>query len=179
MQKNQDTYIILLRGVMPVGKNKVPMAELRDALSRTKLQNVRTYIQTGNIIASTELNTIQVEQLIYDTIKNDIGADITVIARKAVQFKRIIELNPFKGIDTSKLYYSIPAAAPDPEKLKNFSMTDFSPEKVEIIENVIYTLYASKYSDSKFQNNFYESKLKVPYTTRNNNTMLKLMELVG
>ena len=50
-----STYIVLLRGVMPMGKNKVPMAELRTALEAAGLREVRTYIQSGNVIVSTRL----------------------------------------------------------------------------------------------------------------------------
>jgi uncharacterized protein (DUF1697 family) len=43
-------YAILLRGVMPTGKNRVPMAELRVALSNAGLSDVQTYIQSGNVM---------------------------------------------------------------------------------------------------------------------------------
>ena len=45
------TYVVLLRGVMPYGRNKVPMATLRTILSEAGLENVQTYIQTGNVVA--------------------------------------------------------------------------------------------------------------------------------
>ena len=42
------TYVVLLRGVTPSGRNRVPMADLREALADAGLQDVRTYIQSGN-----------------------------------------------------------------------------------------------------------------------------------
>ena len=51
------------------------------------------------------------------------------------------------------------------------------PDEVVLVDDIIYTLYATKYSDSKFNNNFYERKLKVAATTRNFNTMSRCVEL--
>lgn len=47
-------FIVLLRGVMPKGKNKVLMAELRKVLTDYGYQDVKTYIQSGNVILNTE-----------------------------------------------------------------------------------------------------------------------------
>ena len=171
------TYIILLRGVMPFGKNKVPMADLRRELVQAGLKDVQTYIQTGNVIATSNLSQVKLEQQVHDTIKNMIDGNITVIARTSKQFNNILKSNPFQDIDTSKLYFSLLASHPDPEQLKTFLSIDFSPDKICVIEDVIYTLYAPKLSDSKFTNNYFESKLKVKATTRNFNTMSKLVQL--
>jgi len=63
--------------------------------------------------------------------------------------------------------------------LRELVSTDFSPDQVRYVNNTIYTLYATKHSDSKFNNNFFERKLKVTATTRNLNTMLKLVALAA
>ena len=56
---------------------------------------------------------------------------------------------------------------------------DFSPDQVQYWGNTIYTLYATKHSDSKFNNNYFERKLKVTATTRNLNTMTKLIAIAS
>ena len=48
-------YVVLLRAVMPSGRNKVPMAQLREVLSEAGFENVRTYIQSGNALVDTML----------------------------------------------------------------------------------------------------------------------------
>lgn len=47
------TWIVLLRGINVAGQKKVPMAELRRLLDRAPLANVRTYIQSGNLVLAT------------------------------------------------------------------------------------------------------------------------------
>jgi uncharacterized protein (DUF1697 family) len=171
------TYVILLRGVAPIGKNKVLMAPLRVALTRAGLRDARTYIQSGNVIATSNLSQSKLERLVHDTIKKTLGGDIVVVARTAEQFRKTLKRNPFAKADQSKLYFSLLASWPDPTLVRAFRVMDCSPDQVRIVDDAIYTLYATKYSDSKFNNNFFERKLKVPATTRNFNTMTKLVEL--
>ena len=172
-----ETYIILLRGVMPTGKNKVPMAELRVALEKAGLKNVQTYIQSGNAIVKSSMKSSDIEKLVHQVIKKDIRADIAVVAKTATQFGKIAENNPFVGEDTKKTYFTLLAQKPESKIMKDFASSDYSPEKVSVVGDVVYTLYATKYRDSKFNNNFIEFKLGVSATTRNFNTMTKLFEL--
>ena len=74
-------YAIFLRGVTPTGKNRVPMAELRPALSNAGLLDVQTYIQSGNVVAKSSLDQASIQSLVHDVITREIGADIAIIAR--------------------------------------------------------------------------------------------------
>ena len=172
-----ETYIILLRGVTPSGKNKVPMAPLRAALTKEGLKDVQTYIQSGNVIAASGLTPVALERLVREVIRKSFGGDIAVMVKTAQQFARVLKRNPFAAADGARLYFSLLATAPDKKLLRELLSTDFSPDQVEYVNNTIYTLYATKHSDSKFNNNFFERKLKVVATTRNLNTMLKLAAL--
>lgn len=153
------------------------MAELRAALSDAGLLDVQTYIQSGNVIAKSALAQSSLESLVHEVISREIGADITVIARTHEQLKRVMECNPFPLSAASRTYFSlfsVPAAAHLTEEL---SRLEFSPDSVQIGQDALYTLYATKHSESKFNNNFFERKLKVSATTRNLDTMSRLVEL--
>lgn len=171
------TYVILLRGVTPTGRNRVPMAELRGALAAAGLVEVRTYIQSGNVIARSGLGRAALESLVHEVIGLSIGADITVIARSPEQLRSALADNPFAGAEPSRLYFSLLAAQPEPALLCRLLETDVAPERVAVVGDTLYTLYATKLSDSRFTNNFFERKLKVAMTTRNFNTMTRLVEL--
>jgi uncharacterized protein (DUF1697 family) len=90
-----NTYAILLRGVTPTGRNRVPMAELRAALTDAGLGDVRTYIQSGNVIAKSPLEQTAIEALVHQVIAREIGADIAVLARTHEEIERIVAGNPF------------------------------------------------------------------------------------
>ena len=177
INERMKTYAIFLRGVTPTGKNRVPMAELRTALARAGLSEVQTYIQSGNVVAKSRLGLPGVESLVHETIKRDIGADIAVLARTHEQMETIMKQNPFPKTTASRTYFTLLSSMPNSSRLGDFLAIDFSPDKVKVMGNSIYTLYATKYSDSKFNNNFFERKLMVSATTRNHNTMSRLLEL--
>jgi uncharacterized protein (DUF1697 family) len=171
------TYVILLRGVTPSGKNKVPMAELRVALGEAGLTDVRTYIQSGNVIAKSRLDHPEVRRSVHAAIEHSLGADITVITRSPEQIRRVMGRNPFPGAVASRVYFSLLASPPAPRLLHELRKIAFSPDAVKVVGLTIYTLYATKHSDSRFNNNYFERKLKVSATTRNFNTMSRLVEL--
>lgn len=173
----EETYVILLRGVMPTGKNKVLMAPLRAALEVAGLKDVRTYIQSGNIVARSSLQQSRLEGLVHEVIEEQFGGDIAVLARTASEFRDILTRNPFQNVDTARLYFTLLAMEPEEHLVKEFLAGRYSPDQAAVIGDVVYLFYATRYSDAKVNNNFIERKLRVAATTRNYNTMSKLAEL--
>ncbi len=155
------------------------MAPLRVALTKAGLKDVRTYIQSGNVVALSSLTFIELEKLVHEVIHNNFGGDIAVLARTSDQFSKILKQNPFNQEDGKRLYFSLLSTEPDKRLLEEFLSTDFSPDQVRYVGNTLYTLYATKHSDSKFNNNYFERKLKVTATTRNLNTMAKLVTIAS
>lgn len=172
-----QTFVLLLRGVMPTGRNKVPMIELRKALEIVGFTNVRTYIQSGNVVLQSNSDPSSIQKQVHDVIAQEIGANISVIARTPEQIKRILECNPFRLEDSVRTYFSMLEFPPAESLVKELQYITFAPDTVAIIDNTIYTLYATRHSDSKFNNNFFERKLKVVATTRNFNTLSHLLEM--
>jgi uncharacterized protein YdhG (YjbR/CyaY superfamily)/uncharacterized protein (DUF1697 family) len=153
------------------------MPELRIALAEAGLVDVRTYIQSGNVIARSNLDDVRTGHLVHDTIARSIGADVTVITRTPRQIQSILERCPFPAADSARTYFSLLSARPAPEARQRLLETDCAPDQISIVADTIYTLYATKHSDSRFNNNYFERKLKVAATTRNFNTMTRLAEL--
>lgn len=153
------------------------MAELRVALTEAGLVEVRTYIQSGNAVAKSRLAQSRIGPLVHDAIAQSIGADIAVMTRTPKQFMDVLERNPFPAADPSRLYFSLLSSRPKPELLQEFLKIDFVPDQVKVVGDTIYTAYATKLSDSRFTNNFFERKLKLAATTRNFNTMSRLVAL--
>lgn len=152
------------------------MAELRSALARTPLGEVHTYIQSGNVLVHTELKDSEVEHIVRKTIRDNFGGDLVVISRTPRQLQRMLDQHPFGEEETSRMYFTALGDKPARQELDSFATIDFSPDNVQLVGNTIYTLYATKLSDSKFHNNFFERKLGVTATTRNWNTMTALIE---
>jgi uncharacterized protein (DUF1697 family) len=171
-----ENYIILLRGVMPTGKNKVLMQPLRAALETAGLENVQTYIQSGNILAASSLCQSDIEKLVHDVIETQFGGDLVVLARTISQFRNVLSQNPFGEADPSKLYISLLAAKPDQHVVEEFLAPGYLPDQVAVVDDVVYVLCATNYSDVKATNNYIERKLGVRATTRIYNTIAKLVQ---
>ena len=83
-------HIILLRGVTPNGKNAIPkMSYLVDILTEAGFQQVRTYIQSGNIILESDLDLEEIRECVHTLIKEKIGADLKWLSRTKVILKKL------------------------------------------------------------------------------------------
>lgn len=171
------TSIILLRGVMPTGKNRVPMAPLRAALAKAGLEDVRTYIQSGNVIAASRRSPRSIATLVHDVIAQEFGGDIVVFVRTPAQMRDYLERMPFRNPDTKRLYFTLLADSPDPALLAALAAEKHGRDRFQVVGDMLYLYYAARYSDSKLNNNYLERRLKLSATTRNFNTMTKLVEL--
>ncbi len=171
------TYILLLRGVMPSGKNKVPMAQLREVLAEAGFQNVRTYIQSGNACVDTELPAKEVEKQVHELIKKQIGADLVVVVRTDKELQHVLANNPFQeGYDISRVFFVLFAQLPSAEKVKELVTQNFDEEKLAIAGDAAYMYIPGTYGRGKLSNNFLEKKLNISATMRNFNTLSKLVE---
>lgn len=178
MTKKLKTYVVLLRGVMPTGKNKVPMAQLREVLSDAGFINVRTYIQSGNVVLDTDLPAGKVEQEVYELIKKHIGADLKIVVRTGQQLQEVLDSNPFTtGEDISRVFFVLFAEPPPQQKAEELMAQDFGDEQLVIGETSAYMYIPGNAARSKLSNVKLEKKLGIAATTRNINTMKKLVEM--
>ena len=169
---------VLIRGVTPTGKNKVPMAQLRELLEVSPdFSSVQTYIQSGNVILETDLSLRETEQIIHKIILDNFGGDLVIIAKNHEQLQRSFKNYPIKNIPTERQYYTFLKEVPTKDGIKKLAERDFGNDKYQIIGDMVYVAYATKASDSRLTNNVIEQKLGVSATTRNYNTMKKLVEL--
>lgn len=100
-----NAFVILLRGITPSEKNMVLMAPLRVALEKAGLKDVRTYIQSGNVVARSNLPIIELERLVHKIIHRNFGGDIDVLARTPDQLSEILKHNPFEeGVERDFIF---------------------------------------------------------------------------
>ncbi len=92
-------YIALLRGVNISGKNKVPMAELKKGFEEMGFAEVRTYLNSGNVIFSSDEGGIEgFTNQIETMIKRQFGVDIPVfVISKEALGDILVELEKIKG----------------------------------------------------------------------------------
>lgn len=170
------TYIALLKGINVGGHKKVPMATLRKLLSKAGLKNVKTYIQSGNVIFQYSQKN-KVEELIQQEIKSYFGFDVSVLIKTRADLKRVFDACPFSEEKKKTSYFTLLHNTPSKALAKTASEKVYEDEEYKIINDCIYFYCATGYGQAKFNLNYFEKKLSTIATARNYNTMVKLLSL--
>lgn len=173
-------YIALLRGIN-IGHKRIKMAHLKELFESLNFKNVRTYLQSGNIIfnhgsTDTAKITSEIEKKIIQTFK----FQVNVILRTENEFETIINNNPFVkdvDIELDKLNVTFLQELPDKENIFNLSLNKDENEKFKVNGSEIYLYLPNGYARTGLTNNIFEKKLKTIATTRNWKTTNKLLEL--
>lgn len=91
-------YVALLRGINVGRKNKVKMETLREVCSSLGFENVKTYINSGNVVFETRKSDNQkLAAKIAKAIEKEFSLTIKVIVRTFPEIENIIKNNPFSG----------------------------------------------------------------------------------
>lgn len=176
------TFIAILRGINVSGQKKILMTELKDLLATQGLDQVQTYIQSGNIVFRyrENMDNESLEQKIEKAIDVKFNFEVPVVVRRLEELKKIVADNPFlneKNMDESKLHITFLAQIPDAAYIKDIQKISYSPDRFILGEKEIYLYCPVNYGNTKLSNTFFERKLKTNATTRNWKTVNKLIEL--
>jgi len=175
------TYIALLRGINVSGHKLIKMAELKTMFEKTGFKDVTTYIQSGNVVfAAKESVNTQLSEQIKKAILKTFGFDVDVQVLEADQLKKIKENHSFlKGNEDQikSIYYTLLAEKPAKNLVGELNKIEQTTEFFKITDEAIYCFYPNGVGKSKHHGLFFEKKLKVSCTTRNYNTINKLVEL--
>ena len=171
-------YIALLRGINVAGQKKIPMAALRDILAKTGLKNVKTYIQSGNVIfESAETDSRQLEDKIHNAIKTHFGFQVPILIKTNTELQQIFDACPFPEEKKINSYFTPLFTAPEKSQMEDLSKITHPNEAFIVTSNCIYFYCSTGYGRAKYNNNFFERKLKTTATARNYKTMLKLLAM--
>jgi len=100
-------HIVLLRGINLVKRNRIAMPELRTALDAAGYRDVRTYVQSGNVILSSRASQARVAKDVKALINKHFGLDITVLVRSRQEFAAVVLRNPLARIATNPGRYLV------------------------------------------------------------------------
>ena len=172
-------YVMLLRGVN-VGQNMLKMERLRELCGDMGLKNVRTYVQSGNIVFEGEKTAEHWCQALERRLVGETRLPVTVIVRTAVETGKVLAANPFlkeKGIDTTKLHVTFLKEVPEKSAVEALGRIKAAPDRFRWLGTDIYLHCPEGYGRSKLSNTAIEKVLGVRATTRNWNTLNKLCEM--
>jgi uncharacterized protein (DUF1697 family) len=100
-------HVLLLRGINLGPTRRVPMADLRNLLGEAGCENVRTYVQSGNIVLDAPATPAALETEAQRLISERFGFDVPVIARSRDELSAVVALNPLKDVATNPKRYQV------------------------------------------------------------------------
>ena len=175
------THIALLRGINVSGHNLIPMERLRASFAELGFGEIKTYIQSGNVIFTTaRKSTAAVAKKITEKILNDFGFDVPVIVRTHAELNEVVKKNPFlpgAATDPAKLHVTFLSAAAPPTATKSLQPLAAATERFQVCGREVYLRFPAGYGVTKLSNSAIEKKLSVSATTRNWKTVTTLLAM--
>lgn len=176
-------YIALLRGINVSGQKIIKMDKLRAIFESIGFTKVSTYIQSGNVIFdSEEEDAAVVRERIVGELLSQLTFDIPVIIRTPGELLEIVQETPYPTVneaENEQRYVTLLAQAPTEAALGKLLAAQNAVDEYQIKGLTVYLLIRKNYGESKFSNNFIEKKLGVSATTRNWETVNKLIRLAA
>ena len=174
-------YISLLRGINVRGQRRIRMEELRALYESLNFNNVRTYLQSGNVIFDSHKSSISgLTNTIETAIEQTFGFSVTTLIRTKKEFYNLIESNPFLDEcngDITKLHVTFLSDTPSSSSVIEIKEVDYGSDQLFISGKEIHLYCPNGYGRTKLSNNFFERKLGMSATTRNWKTVTTLFDL--
>lgn len=169
-------YILLFRGVG--GATQLPTRPLREALTKAGFENAGTYINSGNAYLKTDMPRAKMIETVAAICRNEFGFTKDIHAPTLAEWRKLIRQNPFadKFTEGRFLHAAVLEKAPAKEAIDALRAMAVDGEGIEVIDKVAYLHTPGGLSQSKLGMKF-DKGLGVPNTSRNWNTVLKLLEL--
>lgn len=174
-------YIAMLRGINVSGQKLIKMERLRASFEALGFGEIRTYVQSGNIIFKTAKASEEgLRTKIAKRILDDFGHSVSVLVRTPAELGDVLKQNPLlkqPGVDEARLYVtflSAPAPKSAEDSLKPLAAKS---DRFAVLTREIYLFCSEGYGNTKFSNNAIEKKLAVQATTRNWKTVNALFEM--
>ena len=176
------TYVALLRGINVGGNKMVPMAALRVALEKMGLSDVRTVLQSGNVIfrfAARASGTL--ERSLEDEVEKRLKCRADIHVRTATEWHDVVARNPFTEeaqSDPGHLLVIFFKAPIDTAKAKALQAVIPGRERIHADGRQLYVVFPDGVGTSKLPR-LVDRHLAASGTGRNWNTVLKLSALAG
>ena len=159
-------FVALLRAVN-VGGRKLLMSDLKAIADEAGLENVKTFIASGNLLFASKKSETAVARLLEERLKAHMQAEVPVLVRTAAEMEGVLKANPFPDASGSKVTAIFLEDAPPKDAIETADR--IADEQLALGTREIYVHYPSGMADSK---------LRLPAaaggTARNMNTVAKL-----
>ena len=174
-------HIALLRGVNVGGKNKLPMRDLASFFEAASASDVRTYIQSGNVVfTATPATAKRCIPEVQRQIEKQFGFRPAIILRTHGELRACAAANPFlPDAASNALYVGFLLNAPEPSRAAALDPNRSPGDSFALQGREIYLNLRRGAATTRLTNDYFDRALAATSTIRNWRTVLKLIELSG
>lgn len=174
-------YVALLRGINLGGHKKIKMDELRAALAAIGFDEVKTYIQSGNVVfKAAKISDKALSKKIEATILSKFGHSVSVIIRTAEEIEQVIANNPFlkqPDIDQTKLHVMFLREPPAQSALQQLQTLVLKPDQFRFLGKELYFYLPNGVAESVVMKKPIDRVLAIPTTMRNWRTVNTIQQM--
>jgi uncharacterized protein (DUF1697 family) len=175
----KPSRILLLRGINLGAHKRVSMPDLRALLSDAGFEDVRTYVQSGNVVVSSAAPASEVAAEAERLIAERFGFEVDVVARTDEELAAVVARNPLAdvAVDPKRYQVSFLEAELDPAVLERIGALRAEPERLVAIGRELYAWHPNGIGRSKMWAKLAGTGLGVRATARNWATVTALLDM--
>jgi uncharacterized protein (DUF1697 family) len=178
---SKTRQVALLRGINLGGRARVEMARLRDVIQALGYDDVRTHLQSGNVVFASDKAPEEAAHEIEGEVAERLGVAVPVLVRTRDELAKIVERNPLGDVasDPKRYLVTFLSAPPDRGRLRDLDAASFEPEVFRVIGREAYVWSPGGVRASQLSYAFWEKHFQLTATARNWNTVTKLLTLAN
>ena len=172
--------VALLRGINLAKRRRVGMADLRRLLEEAGYEDVRTHLQSGNVVLSSPLSPRKLEAALERQLAQGLGIKVRVLVRTRAELAKVVAEDPLVDVASNGSRYLVTflskrLSAKDTRELE---AADVAPERVVVRGREVYAWHPDGLQRSPLAKLVGERARGVDSTARNWNTVTRLLELL-
>ena len=174
-------YVAFLRGVNLGPSRRVPMGDLRAALRVAGYGDVRTHLQSGNVVLWSEAPGERLERDLGAVLREAFDMEIAVVARTRDELAEVVARDPFGDEASDPRLYQVSFLSSEPvaERVEELERAAVAPERVAVIGREVYAWHPNGVARSELAKAISAQRLGVEVTARNWRTVTKMLEMAG
>lgn len=176
-----NRFVGLLRGINVGGHHVIPMSVLTEIFLGAGCYDVRTYIQSGNVIFSAPPNVVEeLPERVAESMTDVVGFAAPLILRSANQWHNTIWDNPYLefGVEPKELHVLFLSDMPLPAFVETLDPFHSKPDTFAVCNQEIYLHLTDGVAGSKLTSTYFDARLNLISTSRNWQTVLRIGEML-
>ncbi len=174
-------FVAMVRSVNVGGRNRLPMADFRDALGGLGFGKVETYVQSGNAVFTSRGSAARVASAIAGCLDERFALSVPVVVRTSRELLDVLGSNPLAtvGLDPKTLHVTFCGTRPDPAGVTALDAAagSFGEDRLLVVGREVFLSCPGGYGRTVLTNTYLEQRLGVQATTRNWRTVGALAAL--